>query len=149
MSNSLVEGKESNLFVFIISNTYYNTFQLHFTSLVWSHASCWALPRAPWGPGRGCIVVGIRTSRYRLERWAHLCFSSCRLMKESWIWCFWITAMPSRGMPTLMPAAPGPQGRCSWPLAASLKPYRESKSSSSCSHHNCRQPPTLFLSSDE
>lgn len=123
MSSFLVEGKESHL-LFI-------TFQLHFASLVWSHTSCWALPGAPWGPGRGCIVVGIRTSRYRLERWAHLCFSSCRLMKESWIWYFWTTAMPSHGMPTQMPAVPGPQGHCSLPLVASLKPYRELESSSS------------------
>lgn len=98
------------------------------TSLVWIHTSYCALPRALWGPGGGCIVVGIRTSRYQHEKWAHPCFSNCQLMKESWTWCFWTTAMPSHGMPTQMPAAPGPQGHCLLPLVASLKPCRESKS---------------------
>lgn len=85
--------------------------------------------QGPLGPRkRGCIAVGIRTSRYRHERWAHPCFSNCQLMKESWIWYFWTTAMRSHGMPTQTPVVPGPQGRCLLPLVANLKLWRESKS---------------------
>lgn len=91
------------------------------------HTSRWVLYRALLGLGAGCIVGEIRTSRSLRGRWAHPCFSNCRLMKENWIWYFWTTAMPNHGMPIQMPAVLGQQGHYSLLLVASLNLHCESK----------------------
>lgn len=97
------------------------------SSWTWIHTSHWVLNRALLGLGAGCIVGEIRTSRSLRGRWAHPCFSNCRLMKENWIWYFWTTATPNHGMPIQMPAVLGQQGHYSLLLVASLNLLRESK----------------------
>nr|XP_019786678.1 KAT8 regulatory NSL complex subunit 3 isoform X3 [Tursiops truncatus] len=51
-------------------------------------------------------------------------------MSGSWTWCFWIIAMPSRGVPTQMPVVPGPPA-CSLllPGGSTKVPYVETVTS--------------------